>query len=81
MDASSIGLGMALLQPKECEELETVYGHCLQPVVYTPTSHGLEHSYNSSKNELLTIVSGLEHFNHYIYGRHVTVITDNKIYF
>ncbi len=66
VDASIKGLGATLVQ----------HG---QPVAYaskalTPT----QANYSNIERECLAVVYGIQHFHHYLYGRHFTVISDHK---
>ena len=66
VDASSKGLGAVLLQDK-------------QPVAFA--SRALTETqtrYAQIERELLAVLYGCEKFHHYIYGRTVTIKTDNK---
>jgi len=65
-DACEYGLGYVLLQHDK-------------PIAYA--SHSLsdaETRYAQIEREMLAVVFGLEKFHHYVYGRHVKVITDHK---
>jgi len=65
-DACEYGLGSLLLQNGK-------------PIAYA--SHSLsdaEARYAQIEREMLAVVFGLEKFQHYVYGRHVKVITDYK---
>ncbi|MCP3667775.1 MAG: hypothetical protein GY696_35670, partial [Gammaproteobacteria bacterium] len=51
----------------------------LQPVAYASrTVRGPEERYGSTDLEMLAVIYGLKHFRVYIYGQHVTVITDHQ---
>lgn len=66
VDASQYGLGAVLLQD----------GH---PIAYASRSlTSAEINYPQIDKELLAIVFGCERFNHYIYGRDITVQTDHS---
>lgn len=66
VDASQHGLGAVLLQEK-------------MPVAYASRSlTPAEVNYAQIDKELLAIVFGCEHFNHYIYGRPVIIQTDHN---
>ena len=65
-DASQYGIGTTLLQEG-------------QPVHYANRAlTTTEQNYAQIENELLAAVFSCEHFEHYIYGKHVTVETDHK---
>lgn len=65
-DASQIGLGAVILQNQ-------------QPIGYASrTLTDTERRYAQIENELLAIQFGLQRFDHYTYGRLVTVHTDHK---
>ena len=65
-DASQYGIGATLLQEG-------------QPVHYANRAlTSTEQNYAQIEKELLAVVFSCEHFEHYIYGKHVTVETDHK---
>jgi len=65
-DASSKGLGAALMQNGK-------------PVAYASRAlTETEQRYATIEKEMLAIIFALEKFNHYTYGRHVTVNSDHK---
>ena len=65
-DASSTGLGAALLQK----------GH---PVAFASRALSkCEQNYCQLEKELLAIVFGMHHFDQYVYGRHVWIESDHK---
>ena len=65
-DASQYGIGATLLQ-----EAQPVH-HANRALTTT------EQNYAQIEKELLAVVFSCEHFEHYIYGKHVTVETDHK---
>ena len=64
-DASSTGLGAVILQEG-------------QPVAYTSRALTKTKSYSQIEKELLGVLFSLEHLDHYVYGRKVTVHSDHK---
>ncbi len=71
-DGSKVGIA-AVLEPENKENGK------LQPVGYASrTVRGPEERYGSTDLEMLAVVYGLKHFRVYIYGQHVTVITDHQ---
>ena len=65
-DASQNGLGACLMQNDK-------------PVAYASRSlTTTEMNYANIEKELLSIVFGLERFNQYVYGKHITVYTDHR---
>ena len=65
-DASQSGIGATLLQEG-------------QPVHYANRAlTTTEQNYAQIEKEFLAVVFSCEHFEHYIYGKHVTVETDHK---
>ena len=65
-DASDYGLGSVLLQNNK-------------PIAYASRSlTSCETRYAQIEKEMLAIVFGLNKFHHYIYGRHINIITDHK---
>jgi len=65
-DACEYGLGSVLLQNDK-------------PIAYASRSlSDAETRYAQIEREMLAVVFGLEKFHHYVYGRHVKVITDHK---
>ena len=66
VDASSKGLGAALVQDKG-------------PIAYASKSlTETESRYNNIECECLAVAFGILRYHHYLYGRHFTVITDHK---
>ena len=66
VDASSIGLGAALIQENG-------------PIAFASKAlTDTESRYSNIEREMLGIVFGLERFHHYVYGRPVIVHTDHK---
>ena len=66
VDASTRGLGAALLQEKG-------------PVAFASKAlTETEYRYSNIEREMLGIVFGLERFHHYVFGRSVLVETDHK---
>ena len=68
-DASIQGLG-AVLSQKQSDGL-------LHPVAYASCSLSPECNYGISELEILAVVWGIQHFHAYVYGHHVTVVTDH----
>jgi len=65
-DACKYGLGSVLLQQGK-------------PIAYASRSlSDAETRYAQIEREMLALVFGLEKFYHYVYGRHVDIITDHK---
>ena len=70
-DASLFGLGVALLQPDDNNQLT--------PIAYASKSlTSAEQRYSCIEREMLSIVFGLQRFHTYLYGRSFIVITDHK---
>ena len=70
-DASGVGLGAVLMQPH-------VEG--LRPVAYISRRLvGAEERYHSNEQEILAVVWALGKLRPYVYGRRVTVHTDNNV--
>lgn len=67
-DASSIGIGAALLQEENDVVLPVAY--------YSRRTTDYESKYHSYDLETLAIVESIEHFRVYLYGVHFTVFTD-----
>ena len=71
-DASSIGLGAALLQLCDntlCQKGVAPQNITLQPIAFTSKSlTGVEWRYSNIKWEALGILHGLEKFHHYCFG-------------
>ncbi len=66
VDASKSGLGATLLQEG-------------RPVVYASKSLSMsEQNWAQIEKEMYAITFGCERFHQYLYGRHVTVVTDHK---
>ena len=65
-DASEFGLGSVILQNNK-------------PIAYASRAlSDCERNYAQIEKEMLAIVFGLKKFHHYVYGRHVTIVTDHK---
>ena len=72
-DASGVAIGMALLQ-SEGNDRNSLY-----PIAYgSKTLTDAETRYANIERKLLGMVSGLEKFNYFTFGRPVTVLTDHK---
>ena len=70
-DASGVGLGAVLMQPHE---------EGLRPVAYVSRRLvGAEERYHSNEQEILAVVWALGKLRPYVYGRRVTVHTDNNV--
>ena len=73
MDASGVAIGMASLQ-SEGNDRNSLY-----PIAYSSkTLTDAETRYANIEHELLGVVSRLEKFNYFTFGRPVTVLTDHK---
>ncbi|CAC5369319.1 unnamed protein product [Mytilus coruscus] len=68
-DASNVGMGAVLSQIQDGEE--RVIGY------FSKTFSKSERNYCVTRKELLTIVSAVKNFHHYLYGRSFTVRTDH----
>ena len=66
VDASTAGIGAALLQKK------------MQVAFASKTLSGLETRYSNIEREMLAIIFGSERFHHYIWGHKVIIQTDRK---
>ena len=72
-DASSVAIGMALLQSK-MNDRESLY-----PIAYgSKTLTNAETRYANNEHELLGVVGALEKFHYFTFGQQVTVLTDHK---
>ena len=72
-DASGRGIGMALLQSEQNERSS------LYPIAYgSKTLTAAETRYANIERELLGVVSALEKFHYFTFGRPVVVLTDHK---
>ena len=72
-DASTVAIGMALLQSGENDR------NSLYPIAYgSKTLTDAETRYANIECELLGVVGGPEKFNYFTFGRPVTVLTDHK---
>ena len=73
MDASSKGIGMALLQSKT-NDRATLY-----PIAFgSKTLTSAETRYANIERELLGVVGALEKFHYFVFGRPVVILTDHK---
>ena len=81
-DASSIGLGAALLLTQEgttCQKDMVSDNTILHPIAFGSKSlRGAECRYSNIEREALGILHGVEEFHHYCFAREVHVITDHK---
>ena len=66
VDASSAGLGAALIQ------------NGMPVALANKTLSGPETRYFNIEHEMLAVVFGMEKFHHYIWGQEVTIQTDHK---
>lgn len=66
VDASSAGLGAALIQ------------NGMPVALASKTLSGPETRYSNIEREMLAVVFGLEKFHHYVWGQAVTIQTDHK---
>ena len=82
-DASSIGLGAALLQLRDNTgyQKDTAPDNTiLCPIAFVSKSlTGAKQRYSNIKCKVLGILHGLEKFHHYCCGGEVLVITDHKL--
>ena len=69
-DASGFGVGACLHVSRTGEELPVAF--------YSRQLQGAEKNYSITELETLAIVSSLKHFEFYIYGTHIQVVTDHK---
>ena len=81
-NASSVGLGTALLQTWEgttCPKNKVPDNSILCPIAFASKSlTGAEHRYSNIEREALGILHGLKKCHHYCFARNVYVITDHK---
>ena len=82
MDASGVGLGVALLQTWEgttCQKDTVPDNTILHPIAFASKCFtGKEHRYSNIEREAPGILHGLKKFHHYCLAREVHVITDHK---
>ena len=71
VDGSPLGLGAILAQKQDDNNFRPVaYGsNALSPV---------QQRYSQTEQEALAILWSCQHFHHYVYDRHVTIITDHR---
>ena len=68
-DASSVGLGAVLSQVQDGVEKVVAY--------YSRVLSSTERKYCVTRRELLAVVKAVDHFHHYLYGRHFIVHSDH----
>ena len=81
-DASSIGLGAALLQTQEgttCQKDMVSDNTIPYPIAFANKNlTGAEHMYSNIERQVLGILHGLKKFHHFCFAWEVHVITDHK---
>ena len=76
VDASLLGLGCALLQPKSNDEHEL---DSLVPIAYgSKTLNETEKCYANIEREMLAVTFGLKKFHYYCFGWHTIILSDHK---
>ena len=76
VDASLLGLGCALLQPKSSDEHEL---DSLVPIAYgSKTLNETEKCYANIECEMLAVTFGLKKFHYYCFGWHTIILSDHK---
>ena len=76
VDASLLGLGCALLQPKSSDEHEL---DSLVPIAYgSKTLNETEKHYANIEHEMLAVTFGLKKFHYYCFGWHTIILSDHK---
>ena len=76
VDASLLGLGCVLLQPKLNDEHEL---DSLVPIAYgSKTLNETEKCYANTEHEMLAVTFGLKKFHYYCFGRHMIILSDHK---
>ena len=72
VDGSPIGLGAILAQKQDDDNFRPVaYGsNALSPV---------QQRYSQTEQEALAVLWSCQHFHHYVYDRHVNIITDHRL--
>ena len=68
-DSSNVALGAVLSQIQDGQERVIAY--------YSKCFSRSERKYCTTRKELLAVVCSIEHFHHYLYGRHFTVRSDH----
>ena len=68
-DASNHGMGAVLSQVQNGQEKVIAYA--------SRTLNGSQRNYCTTKKELLAVVTFVQHFRHYLYGRHFIIRTDH----
>ena len=68
-DASGYGLGCCVTQKKDKKDHPIAY--------FSRMMNKSERKYNTSEQELLSIIFGIKMARHWIYGSHFTIITDH----
>ena len=69
VDASNTAIGMVLAQKQNDREVVIAYA--------SRTLNRSECNYSATEREALTVVEGIQYFQHYLYGHHFTVVTDH----
>ncbi len=69
-DASQHALGYVLSQVTEAGEKPVAYGSRLLK--------GAEKNYSNTDREMLAVITGMQHYRSYLYGRHFVVRTDHQ---
>ena len=70
VDASNTAIGMVLAQKQNNREIVIVYA--------SRTLNRSECNYSATEREALAVVEGVRYFQHYLYGRHFTVVIDHS---
>ena len=70
VDASNTAIGTVLAQKQNNREVVIACA--------SRTVNRSECSYSATEREALAVVEGIRYFQHYLYGRHFTVVTDHS---
>ena len=70
VDASVLGIGGALCILRKEEEVPVAF--------YSRQTKNAERSYSATELEALALLCTIEHFSHYLFGKHFIIYTDHK---
>ncbi|MBJ4082669.1 hypothetical protein JGD51_25585, partial [Salmonella enterica subsp. enterica serovar Typhimurium] len=70
VDASNIAIGAVLSQGEPGDDKSVAY--------FSKSLNKAERNYSTTEKECLALIRAVEHFRHYLYGRHFTIYGDHE---